>query len=122
MRALTCLCALLFASGAASAGPVYKWKDANGVTQYSESPPAGKKYETREVAEPRRATASEPAATATPESTACTNARDNLKLLNSSTRVTRANADGTQGAELDASQREAQKTLAEAAIKAYCAG
>ncbi|MBH1650088.1 DUF4124 domain-containing protein, partial [Stenotrophomonas maltophilia] len=32
---------------ARGAGPVYKWKDSKGVTQYSETPPAGVKYETR---------------------------------------------------------------------------
>ena len=51
MRALSCLgCLLLLASANAVAGPVYKWKDAHGVTQYSETPPAGKKFETREQA------------------------------------------------------------------------
>ena len=35
MRALSCLgCLLLLASANALAGPVYKWKDAHGVTQY----------------------------------------------------------------------------------------
>jgi len=34
MRALSCLgCLLLLASANAVAGPVYKWKDAHGVTQ-----------------------------------------------------------------------------------------
>ena len=55
MRALSCLgCLLLLASANAVAGPVYKWKDAHGVTQYSETPPAGKKFETREQARTRR--------------------------------------------------------------------
>ena len=48
MRALSRLSALLLlASATASAGNVYKWKDANGVTQYSEKPPTGQKYEGR---------------------------------------------------------------------------
>ena len=59
MRALSCLgCLLLLASANAVAGPVYKWKDAHGVTQYSETPPAGKKYETREQARTPQAAAS----------------------------------------------------------------
>ncbi len=59
MRALSCLgCLLLLASANAVAGPVYKWKDAHGVTQYSETPPAGKKFETREQARTPQAAAS----------------------------------------------------------------
>ncbi|PSD09525.1 DUF4124 domain-containing protein, partial [Stenotrophomonas maltophilia] len=61
MRALSCLgCLLLLASANAVAGPVYKWKDANGVTQYSETPPAGRKFETRAQARsPRRPASAE---------------------------------------------------------------
>ena len=59
MRALSCLgCLLLLASANAVAGPVYKWKDANGVTQYSETPPAGRKFETRAQARSPQAGAS----------------------------------------------------------------
>lgn len=50
MRALPSLCCLLLlASASAQAGTVYKWKDANGVTQYSEKAPTGQKYEARKV-------------------------------------------------------------------------
>ncbi|PZP80468.1 MAG: DUF4124 domain-containing protein, partial [Stenotrophomonas maltophilia] len=81
MRALSCLgCLLLLASANAVAGPVYKWKDANGVTQYSETPPAGKKYETREQARnPQAAASAEPPASPVPEQ--CSTARANLALL-----------------------------------------
>ena len=50
MRVLAHLgCLLLFTSFAAAAGNVYKWKDANGVTQYSEKPPVGKAYEAMRI-------------------------------------------------------------------------
>ena len=54
MRALPRFCCLLALAGAASGavagtGNLYKWKDANGVTQYSERPPTGQKYETRRI-------------------------------------------------------------------------
>ncbi|MCS4281256.1 DUF4124 domain-containing protein [Stenotrophomonas rhizophila] len=120
MRALSRLTALLLlASATASAGTVYKWKDANGVTQYSEKPPAGHKYEAREVQarDPvPRETAAAPA-----ENKACTDARGNLTLLNGSGKVMQdTDGDGKADTALTEAQRSAQKTLAEAAIQAYC--
>jgi len=120
MRALSRLTALLLlASATASADTVYKWKDANGVTQYSEKPPAGQKYEAREVQarDPvPRETAAAPA-----ENKACTDARGNLSLLNGSGKVMQdTDGDGKADTALTEAQRSAQKTLAEAAIQAYC--
>ena len=120
MRALSRLSALLLlASATASAGNVYKWKDANGVTQYSEKPPTGQKYEARQV-ENRdpvpRATAAAPA-----ENKACTDARGNLALLDGPGKVLQdTDGDGKPDTALTDAQRSAQKTLAETAILAYC--
>ena len=120
MRALSRLSGLLLlASATASAGTVYKWKDANGVTQYSEKPPTGQQYEARQV-ENRdplpRETAAAPA-----ENKACTDASGNLTLLNGPGKVMQdADGDGTADTALTDEQRSAQKTLAEAAIQAYC--
>jgi len=118
MRALP-LCLLLLA-GAASAGPLYKWKDANGVTQYSERPPVGQKYETRQISQtgvPLAATTE----AAAPESQECLAARKNLELLAGSGPVMRdTDGDGKADQTLDDSQRAAQRTLAEAAAAAYC--
>ena len=120
MRALSRLTALLLlASATASAGTVYKWKDANGVTQYSEKPPAGQKYEAREVQ--ARDPAAREAAAAPAENKACTDARGNLTLLNGSGKVMQdTDGDGKADTALTEAQRSAQKTLAEAAIQAYC--
>lgn len=120
MRALSRLSALLLlASATASAGNVYKWKDANGVTQYSEKPPAGQTYEARQVEHrdpPPRETAAAPA-----ENKECTSARSNLSLLNGPGKVMQdTDGDGKPDATLTDAQRSAQKTLAEAAIQAYC--
>ncbi|WP_315389019.1 DUF4124 domain-containing protein [uncultured Stenotrophomonas sp.] len=122
MRALPLMCCLLLVSATASAGNVYKWKDANGVTQYSEKPPTGQKAEQRQIqnrdpaAGPVTAKAAAPA-----ESTDCTNARNNLTLLNGKGEVMQdTDGDGKPDKALDADQRTAQKGLAEAAIKAYC--
>lgn len=119
MRTLSCLgCLLLLASAPAMAAPVYKWKDANGVTQYSETPPPGKQFETREQARGPASRAAAPAAAAVPET--CSNARANLALLEGKGQVVMREADGKPAAALTEEQRSAQKSLAEAAIKAYC--
>jgi hypothetical protein len=121
MRALSCLgCLLLLASANAVAGPVYKWKDANGVTQYSETPPAGRKYETREQARsPQPAASTETPAAPVPEQ--CRTARANLTLLEGTGQVMQdTDGDGKPDTALTPEQRSAQKGLAEAAIKAYC--
>lgn len=121
MRALSCLgCLLLLASTTALAGPVYKWKDAKGVTQYSETPPTGAKYETR--AQARTPVAEEAAATsAAPVPKECSTARANVALLDGSGQVMHdTDGDGKADTALTPEQRSAQKGLAEAAIKAYC--
>jgi len=123
MRALPSLCCLLLlASASAHAGTVYKWKDASGVTQYSEKAPTGQKYEARKVE--TAAPATRPAATAAAapaESSACTTARGNLTLLNGQGVVMQdTDGDGKADTALTDPQRAAQKTLAEAAIQAYC--
>lgn len=121
MRALSCLgCLLLLASTTALAGPVYKWKDAKGVTQYSETPPAGAKYETRAQARTPMAEEVE-AASAVPVPKECTTARANLALLEGGGPVMQdTDGDGKADAALTAEQRGTQKSLAEATIKAYC--
>jgi len=121
MRALSCLgCLLLLASTTALAGPVYKWKDAKGVTQYSETPPTGAKYETR--AQARTPVAEEAAATsAAPVPKECSTARANVALLDGGGQVMHdTDGDGKADTALTPEQRSAQKGLAEAAIKAYC--
>lgn len=121
MRALSCLgCLLLLASANAVAGPVYKWKDANGVTQYSETPPAGRKFETRAQARsPQAGASAETPAAPVPEQ--CSTARANLALLEGGGQVMQdTDGDGKADTALAPEQRSAQKGLAEAAIKAYC--
>ncbi|MGE6332002.1 DUF4124 domain-containing protein [Stenotrophomonas sp. NPDC077659] len=121
MRALSCLgCLLLLTSANALAGPVYKWKDAKGVTQYSETPPAGVKYETRAQARESQGAAPE-AAEAKPVPEQCSTARANVTLLEGSGPVMQdTDGDGKADTALTPEQRSAQRGLAEAAIKAYC--
>src|SRR3546814_16804079 len=74
-------CALLLASAPLAAQQVYKWKDANGVTQYSATPPpAGASYETLEI-KPRHPQAPQAADDAPAADPACVTARGNLTVL-----------------------------------------
>ncbi len=120
MRALFCLSCLLLAVAPAWAGQVYKWKDANGVTQYSETPPPGKVAETRQLTrDPGTRTA--PAAEEAPLPAQCTTARDNLALLDGGGQVMQdTDGDGKADSPLSEEQRSSQRALADAAIKAYC--
>ncbi|MCS4235328.1 DUF4124 domain-containing protein [Stenotrophomonas rhizophila] len=122
MRALPSLCCLLLlASASATAGTVYKWKDAKGVTQYSEKAPTGQKYESREVDTRAPVARAAPVAEAPAESADCTTARNNLTLLNGQGAVMQdTNGDGKADSPLSPEQRSAQKDLANAAIKVHC--
>ncbi|MCC8538843.1 DUF4124 domain-containing protein [Xanthomonas axonopodis pv. poinsettiicola] len=117
------LCALLMlVSATAGAADLYKWKDAKGVTHYTETPPpTGQRYEARRI-DARSGTAAIAAPeTATPESADCLTARRNLELLSGKGEVSMAaGTDGKPGAVLDPDARAAQRNLADAAVKAYC--
>jgi hypothetical protein len=112
----------MLVSAAAGATDLYKWKDAKGVTHYTETPPpSGQRYEARRI-DARSGTAAIAAPdTTTPESADCLTARRNLELLSGKGEVTMgAGADGKPGTPLDPDARAAQRNLAEAAAKAYC--
>ncbi|MDR7135192.1 hypothetical protein J2X06_002401 [Lysobacter niastensis] len=127
-RALPLLAAALLAVACpAIAGEVYQWKDAKGVTHYSDSPPPNKAdYRNRSVrsdapAPPEAAAAAKPADSRPADSSQCVMARQNLDRLKSNAPVgLDANNDGKPDAEMDAGQRAAQVQLAEAGIKAWC--
>ena len=121
MRVLPLLCCLLLASASASAQNVYKWKDANGVTQYSEKPPANQKAEERRISTRDPVSTGAAKADAPAESADCTQSRKNLALLDGQGEVMYdTNGDGKPDTPLSADQRKAQKSMAEAGIRAYC--
>ncbi|MFS8417562.1 DUF4124 domain-containing protein [Xanthomonas campestris] len=111
----------MLVSAAAGATDLYKWKDAKGVTHYTETPPpTGQRYESRRI-DARSGTAAIAAPeTAAPESADCLTARRNLELLSGKGEVTMGADDGKPGTPLDPEARAAQRNLAEAAAKAYC--
>ena len=106
-----------------TAGEVYQWTDANGVTHYSQTPPAKGSYEHRLItssgaAAPASATADASAGAA--ENPQCATARANIATLQGEGDVQiDAEGDG-QLRVLNAEQRANQLELAQAAVKAYC--
>ncbi|WP_394001594.1 DUF4124 domain-containing protein [Luteimonas sp. WGS1318] len=125
------LLALLAVTAASplAANEVYSWKDANGVTHYSQTPPPpGTRFEVRgirndaptataaPVATPTAATA---AAASSTDTSQCEVARANIAALEGDAPVQQLGADGTPR-ELDAQGRSSQLELAQAAVRAYC--
>ena len=113
----------LAGADAVAAGEVYQWKDASGVTHYSQTPPPKGQYQQRQItdkgaAAPQRVEA----ATAKPgaENAQCATARANLEALKGSNPVHEADADGKPGRALSDGERSSQLELANAAVKAYC--
>ena len=111
-----------------TASEVYQWKDANGVTHYSQTPPPQGRYEQRVItssgaavgttAADASATASAPAASG--DSPQCASARANIATLEGEGEV-QIDEDGSGNPRLlNAEQRASQLELARAAVKAYC--
>lgn len=103
------------------AGEVYQWKDANGVTHYSQTPPEKGQYQQRAITNrgASQASAAEPAARQ--EHPQCTAARNNLQTLQAKVPVHEVDADGKPGRVLTDAERTSQIDIANAEIKAYCA-
>lgn len=107
-----------------ASGDVYQWKDASGVTHYSESPPPKGTYQQRRISHGRATAAvattgpDEAPATANPR---CAVARKNVSALDSDRPVGHdEDGDGKPDANLSEDQRAAQRALAQAEITAYC--
>ena len=123
--------ALLLAAAPLAASEVYSWKDARGVTHYSQTPPpAGTRFEVRNMqGNPAASTQTTPAPATTPtapattaktgDSTQCELARSNVAALKGDGAVQQVDADGTPR-ELGSNERADQLALSEAAVRAYC--
>ncbi|WP_244244011.1 DUF4124 domain-containing protein [Marilutibacter alkalisoli] len=104
-----------------AAAQVYQWKDANGVTHYSDSPPPDHDYRNRNVKTSQGMAVETAGEDAPAENAQCTQARGNLALLSGDAPVgVDTDGDGKPDDTLDADQRAAQKKLAEAAIGVHC--
>ena len=128
---------------ASASAQVYKWKDANGTTHYSDvPPPVGSKYErvsvSSNVATPVAATPASPSSTSiatagaqsaqntastpdTPDNRAklCKQLDSNIALLNSDQPVTAGDASTAQH-DMGDVQRRQELATAQAQKKQYC--
>ncbi len=122
-RLLTGLVAGLCLAAAlpAFAAKVYQWKDAKGVTHYTDTPPPDQAIKGRNVQSDQATT---PAVTKPPVVNAnCTNARSNLAVLQGSNPVgVDEDKDGKPDRNLNDSERANRTELAQAQIKTYCEG
>lgn len=128
--------ALLLAAGPLPAQTVYTWKDAKGVTHYSDAPPPEGKYSESTVKAPTPTTPAAPVAAAASDTSeagaaeskppatdaaVCAQARQNLANLQGDGPVgLDADGDGQPDATMGAEEREKQRNLAQAAIAARC--
>jgi hypothetical protein len=116
------LAASLLAASAAYGAEVYQWKDANGVTHYSQTPPPKGSYQQRQITSTGASTAQQAAQAAAPvENPQCAAARANVTALSGTRAVHEAGEDGQPGRALNDAERASQLELANAAVKAYCA-
>ncbi|RZA33118.1 MAG: DUF4124 domain-containing protein [Lysobacteraceae bacterium] len=117
------LALLLLASACTSAlaQKVYQWKDAKGVTHYSDSPPPNQQVKDRRIDNRGEPIAEAAAAGKSVENPQCTTARANLQLLGGKSTVQQdTDGDGKPDRTLSEDDRANQRELATAAVKAYC--
>jgi hypothetical protein len=111
---------LVLASATAQAAGIYQWKDAKGVTHYTDTPPPDSGYRQRNIYHPD-SDAPLGANKAPAESQTCTTARQNIaKLQNSQTVQMDTDGDGKPDKTLDDRGRANQLALAQAMVNASC--
>jgi hypothetical protein len=112
--------ALLLLALPVLAGKVYQWKDAKGVTHYSDAPPPGQQsVQNRQLKDgpaPAVTDAKKPS-----EAPNCVTARNNLAQLKSEGPVgLDADGDGKLDKEMTADERAQQVQQTELMLKSYC--
>ncbi|MGH8030793.1 MAG: DUF4124 domain-containing protein [Luteimonas sp.] len=122
IRATLGLTLLLSATAtAALGGEVYQWKDASGVTHYSQTPPPKGAYQLRAIGDRRGTEPAAQAATASKESPQCATARNNIEVLQGTGAVQQdSDDDGKPDKTLGPEERASQLELARATLKATC--
>lgn len=114
---------LLIASACAPAfaQKVYQWKDAQGVTHYSDSPPPNQQAKDRRIDNRGEPVVQAAAAGKSVENPQCATAKLNLQLLAGKNAVQQdTDGDGKPDKTLGDDDRANQRELASAAVKAYC--
>ncbi|GAA5070671.1 DUF4124 domain-containing protein [Lysobacter panacisoli] len=106
----------------AFAQKVYQWKDAKGVTHYSDSPPPDQAIKGRAMPA-NGGKAAEEAPVKPVVNANCSNARSNLAVLQGGTPVgIDEDKDGKPDRNLTESERGNRTELAQAQVKTYCGG
>ena len=109
---------LVAAPGLAQQQRVYQWKDANGVTHYTDLPPT-QAHQRRDI--DNRGSATEIATVKPAENEQCAGSRANLQKLQANQTIgVDTNGDGKSDRTLSSDERASQIELNQAAIKAYC--
>lgn len=115
------LAASVLAAATASAGEVYQWKDANGVTHYSQTPPAQGKFQQRTITQHVSAAAPAQPTTERPASPQCATAQRNIELLQGGSRLqVDSNGDGQPDGDLDDADRQKQLEIAQTVARVNC--
>ncbi|WP_374606319.1 DUF4124 domain-containing protein [Thermomonas sp.] len=97
---------------------VYQWKDAKGVTHYTDLPPT-QAHKSRDI--DNKGNTPEIATVKPVENEQCANSRSNLTRLQTSQAVgVDTDGDGKSDRNLSSDERASQIELNQAAIKAYC--
>lgn len=118
------IAALLLACTAASAGDLYQWKDAHGVTHYADAPPPKGAFKARnlEIRDGQAAPAAADAVKPKPsDASQCALAQTNLQRLQTGGDIgVDANGDGKPDAPMSASEQAKQTELAQRQIHVFC--
>jgi len=117
---LACLLACAAMTAHAQSTGVYKWKDARGVTHYSDTPPPAGRYGSVATAPAPRATLQ--AAADAKLDPRCTTARENIAQLKSGRTDLGLDTDrdGKVDKPLQEAQRADQLRMAEASARNFC--
>jgi Domain of unknown function (DUF4124) len=109
------------APAAFASGEVYQWKDANGVTHYSQTPPQQGKFQSRSIYHRQPVTDGQTATAVQTESPQCTTARKNIELLQSGAKLkVDSDGDGKPDRDLDDSDRDKQLQIAQTISRVNC--
>ena len=113
---------LVAAPGLAQQQRVYQWKDANGVTHYSQTPPPQGKFQSRSIYHREPAADGQPAAAGeSVESPQCVTARKNIDLLMSGAKLQMdSDGDGKPDRDLSDTDREKQLQIAQTVSRVNC--
>ena len=104
---------------AVAGGGVYQWKDAKGVTHYTDTPPPDSQYKQRSI---YHSDPDAPPGSAKPaENPACATARGNITILQGKQDVqVDSDGDGKPDKTLSDTDRANQLALAQATLNANC--